>query len=329
MIYFYYGTDAYRVAEALRESIENARKVFGAGAATAPFRIQPDDEEPERIFSYLAAASLFEPYKIAAVEKVGGFSKIFRDELLAHVKKAAVADDKNVLLFVTHVVVEEKKKAVGREDAVAGAFAKAASKAERFDALAGSALFKWVERMCAARGIEMTRGATEALIALHGAESAALAGEIEKLALYLDASPASPKKAGERELRQLGKERIEEDAFKIIDALGARKAADAMRILLRIFARGEDPLKFLGLLTYAVRAMVAVKDAGSRPLRPEDIPATTGLADWQTRQYRRATEKFSLDELKKLYERLLTVDYKTKTGEGNPRTLLERFVLSV
>ena len=156
-----------------------------------------------------------------------------------------------------------------------------------------------------------------------------IANELEKLALYLRATPALPTEVGVSDLGRLGVYRVSQDAFAVFAALGERNAREALTIFLRVCAQGEDCIKFLGLLAFGIRAMLGVKDAQNRPIAPSAIPKLMGLAEWQVRNYGRLVRSINLEDLQKLYERLLTVDYKIKTGEGSPRPLIERFLLSI
>ena len=120
----------------------------------------------------------------------------------------------------------------------------------------------------------------------------------------------------------LGAYRATQDVFAVLDVFGKRDARVALDIFLRLCAQGEDLIKFLGLLVFGVRAMLTVKDAQSRPIAPSAIPKLTGLAEWQVRNYSRLVSSLQLEDIKKLYERLLTVDFKIKTGVSNLKLMM-------
>lgn len=326
MIYFYYGTDAFRIKEELDAEIFRIASSSGASDGML-FRIRPDDEDPERVFEYLGAQGLFVQKKIVSVENIGAFRKPFSEALLEYIEAKHLAAVPDVSLYITHIV-SEKSKGTAKDIFITSLSQKPAH-AKAYQVLMGTELAGWVKERALARGVVLDRDIAAQLTLAHGNDVASIAQEIEKLALYLNAAPQAPIKADVRMMADIGWERIAQDGFKLIDAMGRKDHAEMLRILLRLFTSGEDPVKLLGLLSYALRAMLAVKDAQARPVRPESVPAALGLQPWQVQQYRAASSRYSLGELKRCYERLLMVDYKMKTGEGNPRMLLERFLLSV
>lgn len=293
------------------------------------FRISVEDKNPERIFGYLEMVSLFveDQQKIAVLDDIGAFPKPFRDAFTTYMEKSGLVEKKDTAVFVTNTLSDKAKKSA-KPDTLIATLTKKPIWSERIDTLENSALARWAKERALERGLVLSpEGA--ATLAASFADSAAIAQEIEKLALYLGASSDSPETVTMQHLAQLSQGRIAQDAFKLIDAMGKKNHGEIFRILLRLFGMGEDPVKILGLLVYGVRAMLVVKDAQSRPIPPADILRITGLGDWQVRHYSSATAKFSLEDLQKLYERLMGVDYKMKTGEGNSHLLLERFLLSV
>ncbi|MDO8558492.1 MAG: DNA polymerase III subunit delta [bacterium] len=325
MIFFYYGTDAFRIKEALGEGLRVDKEALGVPPDTLVFRILPDDEEPGRIFEYLETQSLFDPGRIASVERIGSFPKAFAQDFLEHIEQHRIAGAHNVRVHITHVIPENTKER--RKDIFIDRFCKKPAHAKEYNTITGQELFGWVREKALSRGIILGQNAAHTLTLAHGNDLAVVSQEIEKLALYLNANSRAPKEAGPEELAKVGWERITQDGFRLIDAMGRKDHPEMLCILLKVFAIGEDPIKILGLLSYALRAMLAVKEAESRPISPADLPAVIGLQSWQIRQYRNTSAHFSIDDLKKIYERLLTADYKIKTGEGNPRLILEQFLL--
>ncbi|MDP3963250.1 MAG: DNA polymerase III subunit delta [bacterium] len=345
MLYLFYGSDAFRIREAAAAEVSEAKKRLALPAEQPIMRVTPDDENPDRVFSYLAASSLFDPQKLAVIECLSEHTETFRRDLAAYMASPGAAKDQGSICIVTAPETSPSKTRTGKAARGRAAsatrpkknatespiteLARYAAKAEQLNTLTPEAMTRWIIERAKVRGLAIAPDVARIVQEMHGDNTASIATEIEKAALYLGASQTDPQSLQKSYLDAFGRQRITQDAFKLVDAIGRRDRAEALRILLRIGQTGTDPLQTLGLLAYAFRAMISVKDASSRPIRPEDIPAVTGFADWQVRQYRMASQTFSLDDLKKIYERLLGMDYRIKTGEGDSKMLLERFLLSI
>lgn len=338
MLYLFHGSDAFRIAEALKEELAKTKEAFGLPAAQPVMRLTDEDENPERVFSYLTAPSLFETHKIAVIERCDRLQKAFIAAFAEFASAHKLKTDKDIAVFIS--AVEEKPVKAKRRTAssVSAATSTAkppletlAAKIAVFPKLEEERFAQWIASRAEQRGLAVPIALAHRIAQASGGESAAAAQDIEKIALYLRADADSEKTiVTEEHLAHLtGTRHIEENAFRLIDAIGRKDRAGAMQILLGIEASGAEPVQTLGLLAYGLRAMLCIKDAVERPIRTTDLPHVTGLADWQIRQYRSAAANFELIELKKLYERLLGIDWRIKTGEGNPRMLLERFLLAL
>lgn len=128
-----------------------------------------------------------------------------------------------------------------------------------------------------AAGLDAEPAALALLTAAVGGERGLLAQEIAKLAVYLDATPAQPRKFTPADWHAVGAGEGAADIDPLIDALAARKPADVARHLRALAADGQHgiPLLRAGARRFAqlaeARAAVdsgASADAAVGALRP-------------------------------------------------------------
>jgi DNA polymerase III delta subunit len=71
-----------------------------------------------------------------------------------------------------------------------------------------------------------------------------------------------------------------------------------------------------------------VKDLLSRKLATKDIAKKSGLHPFVVQKTSQSANKFNLDELKRLYTKLLEIDISTKLGQGDLTDYLYNFILA-
>ena len=197
------------------------------------------------------------------------------------------------------------------------------SPVKNFDFLSGAKLENWAKKEFEAQKCSIGPQAVKKLINLVGNNSWALANEIEKLSNY--------KRGGiveEPDIDILVSERTELNIFDFIDALAGKNQAKAAELLYKEITGGRDPYYILTMIIYQFRNLLLVKDLALRNLSFLDIAKKAGIHPFVVRKAIQSSNKFSVDELKKLYARLLDFDIATKMGKIDLIDSLYNFVLA-
>lgn len=97
-------------------------------------------------------------------------------------------------------------------------------------------------------GLRPAAGLAHRLAAASGGDRAILAQEVEKLALYLDATPDRPRDAGHAALDAIGADGSEAEATRALDALIDGRVADLGGELVRLGETGTSAIPWLRLL---------------------------------------------------------------------------------
>jgi DNA polymerase-3 subunit delta len=112
--------------------------------------------------------------------------------------------------------------------------------------LAGRALAGWLRSRASADGLELEEDAAQLLIGLVGDDPAALAGEMGKAAL---AGGPENRRVGAAEVRAVVGEHRSHEVFELTRAVERRDGANALLLLERLLAGGEEPLRILAILS--------------------------------------------------------------------------------
>jgi DNA polymerase-3 subunit delta len=157
-----------------------------------------------------------------------------------------------------------------------------------------------LDRLCRELGLRLEPGVAQRLLATSDSDSRILSSELEKYALFLDASPDRPARLERRHLAALGADSAEEDMFALAAAVvaGDRRAAERQYQLLA----GSSSIPVLRAvarrllqLAEAREAMAAgaSAEAAVRGLRPPPFQAdaarlAAALPDWPQPRIARA-----------------------------------------
>jgi DNA polymerase-3 subunit delta len=185
----------------------------------------------------------------------------------------------------------------------------------------GKWLTNWTKTV---HGKKLDADAAGWLVELVGPEMGLLDQELGKLAAYAGDRPTISRDDVDR---MVGRSRGAE-TFKIFEAIGDGRPADALAILGRLLDQGEEPLGLLGAFSWQLRrlARAAHHHRNGKPL-PAAIDAA-GFPPFARDRVERQLRHLGRRRLDRVYDWLLEADLGMKSsGTLPPRVLLERLVV--
>ncbi|HZU85347.1 MAG TPA: DNA polymerase III subunit delta [Polyangiaceae bacterium] len=130
------------------------------------------------------------------------------------------------------------------------------------DPLDDRSLAGWIVERCAGKGHAIDRDAAELLAAVAGPSLSALDDALERLSLYVGAAVPIDEEA----IRSCVTRLRTADTWALVDAVGARDLARALRTLADAYDPRERGLPLLGALAWSVRQLArfqAARDSGA------------------------------------------------------------------
>ena len=171
---------------------------------------------------------------------------------------------------------------------------------------------------------QLAASAAELLVELVGPEMGLLDQELLKLAIYVGDRPSI--EAADVD-RLVGSSRTE-TMWKIFDAIGAGKTAEALNILDRLFDQGEEPLKILGGFGYQLRRLAKAARLHQQGMPFSAVLEAVGVNAYGRRGFEQQLRHLGPQRAARLYDWLLEANAGLKGGSAlPPRTLLERLVV--
>lgn len=118
-------------------------------------------------------------------------------------------------------------------------------------------------------------------------------------------------------------------AFMLVDAIGRRDAAGALRIMHQQLLDGKDPLELLGLVAWQLQRWLTVQELSEAGAGPDRIAASAGLQSWQLDKVRPQLAGRSAAELRRHVQQCWDIDVAAKRGRTLVRPALEQLVIAL
>jgi DNA polymerase-3 subunit delta len=307
MIYLIFGEDTFRANRKLKEIIERYRKIHRSGLNLKVFDLK------ERSFEDFKEEFEFSPMffeKKLFILKNASQNQQFKEKFLKEIDK--FQNSKEIILFFEegeikndHFFTEIKKRA----------------KFQEFKLLDRLRLKIWVKQEFERYQAKVEERVVEKLIFLLGNDLWQMSEEIKKLVAF--------KKGGfirEKDVETLISPKLELDIFKTIDAICAKDKKLAFRSLHSLFKKGEKPSLLFSMLKYQFRNLISAKDLIEKGERPSQIKDKLNLHPFVLEKILNISSKFQIEELKRIYRKIFSLDLAIKTGKIEPDLALDLFL---
>lgn len=224
------------------------------------------------------------------------------DHALAELRGYLGAPEPSAMLILSAVVAERGKPAAALLKLAAGV-------AEvRNIAVARKDLPGWAVERAKRKDIQLAPDAAKALVDVM-AEPAALDQALNQLASAFPGQRITRTEVASQ-FRGFGEQKV----WDLCDRAFAKNLPQAMYSLRSLLDAHEDPLMILGGISSRLRDLIKVRALPSQ-LSAVELAKQAGLRfDWQARRYREQANRFSLEQLEALHDRLVDADRLLKSG---------------
>ncbi len=326
MIIFLYGQDTYRARQKLNEIAEHYKKIHKTGLNLK--RLDAKEIGFQDFSDQFKITSMFDEKKLIILENV--FSSLkFQEEFLENSKNLVKSED--IILIYQEGEITGKNKLFE--------FLKKKAKSQEFKFLGGQKLKNWVKKEFEKhQGIKINPEVLEKLVDYVGSDLWLLSNEIKKLVNYRKKSVLAPAFAkatadkGEIEVKDvelLVRPKIETDIFKTIDAIAQKDKKQALKLLHKHLEKGDSPLYLLSMINFQFRNLLIVKELIESRKTYNTILRKSGLHPFVVKKTYFQSEKFTFEELKKIYQKIFQADLDIKTGKIKPELALEMLITQV
>ncbi len=295
MTTLYYGTDTYRLRQALRALVADAR-------ARGPVLLQTidgsDTDAVQRIQSAAAAQGLFGEPRLVCINNAA---------LVSDIESYLPDDDMGISVCLTQDA--RGMNADGKRHLAM--LIKHVANTQRFDALEGRERISWVTAFCRERERTITSSAAAEAVRRTGGDTWTLANELEKLCAYTENT------IDDDAVNVLVAPPSVFDEWELSNALATRDKRAALAALWRRLRAGVPEQLIIGLMASATRTLVLVKEGVDRHMPAAAIAKATGLHPFVVSKNLRSVQSVDAMAIRAAHLRIARLDRDGKRGRAD------------
>ncbi|MDP2625124.1 MAG: DNA polymerase III subunit delta [Candidatus Peregrinibacteria bacterium] len=174
----------------------------------------------------------------------------------------------------------------------------------------GSLLVEWIQQKVKESGSEIDKPNATYLASLVGTDTWKLQNEIQKLSLYAAPAPITCEYIDE-----LVRGKLDTSIFKLTDAIGQKKADEAIKIFHELVERGEAIPMIFSMLARQFRLLIQILDTKAVVSSASQIASKIKQHPYAVSSMLAQTKNFKLEELQDIYTKLIAIDRGLKTGK--------------
>jgi len=332
MIGFFYGSDTYRSKQrliSLKKEFIRRKDQKGLNVSVIEASILSLDEL-RKIF---LSPGLFTQKRLLIINEILShpFSKKLLEEkeelfkeILRIVKKTR-QDKENSLIFWDGEIKEKQLNILQKK---LYQTLKKEKYAEEFKLLKGLALKNWLKKQVIEKDLQIDNQAMDLLIDTHGENLWLLKNEVDKLIAW-QLSSNKNKKICFSDVQSLVFPKTEQDIWRLVDALGQRNKINALKILSDQFKNGVDISKIITILVHQYRTILRIKSylQDHQVLNQYQLAKILSLHPFVCQKGMAQEKNYNLEELKKIYQQLLKIDFLRKTRKIDSEILLDLLII--
>ncbi len=314
MIIFLYGENNFSSRRKLKEIVKRYKTLHPKNLNLQIFDFQPGKGN-QRV-SFEDFRSQFQTKSIFAAKKFFVLKNVFLNPQV----KTKLLKEKEILLKSQDIILFFENQNPSAKDSFF-IFLKKNAKTQKFELLKGKKLENWVEKEFSQAQVKIESQAKDLLIEFAGNNLWRLANEIKKLVNY----KKGVKRVGPEDVKILVRPELEINIFKTIDFIASKKKEQALFLLRQHLEKGDSPLYLLSMITFQFRNLLIIKEK-----------IITGGSIWKLKWHPflikktfRLSQKFTLEELKKIYQEIFQIDLGIKTGRIAPELALDLFIARI
>lgn len=314
MILFLFGPDTYRSRQKLQEIIARYQKVHTSGLNLKYFDLKEKGFQDFK--DALSPFPMFKEKKLFVLFKAF-LNPEFKQEFLRSGQKFAKTDD---------IIVFYEQGEVSQKDSLFK-FLNKETKTQEFKPLTGNTLKNWIQKELARCRATINASALDKLVDFVGQDLWQMSQEIKKLVAYT--KDKTRQEITTKDIELLVKAKVEPGIFKTIDAISCRNKKLALSLLHQHLEKGDSPLYLLSMINFQFRNLLMVKDLLQKQNSYYTILKETKLHPFVVKKCLSQAQRFTLEELKKIFHKIFQTDVEIKTGQIDPETALDLLITGI
>ena len=188
-------------------------------------------------------------------------------------------------------------------------------------------LANWISGECQKSGLQAEESAINALISYSDNDLWFLSLEIKKI---IGLTLGSFKKViNKKDIEDFLVVNVETNIFSLMEAIGRKQKDIALNLLGGLLEEGTPELVIISLLSGQVKKMMIAKDCQNRQQNLNDLGKILRVPPYVASKILQQSGCFSMQDLMKFYNSLLSLDRRVKTSGEDIQLLMDLFILGM
>lgn len=307
MIIFLHGQDSYSLIQYVNQLIERYQKKYPESFNLHKFDLEEDN--PDEIKSVIKGSSFFKEVKFIILR--GPFAK---SEFLEKViKESDLKTEKDSVLLLYQTGDQEKLK----KSKLFTLLAKT-GQVKEFKPPTSQTVSKFASNYLSQNKIPIKKEVLNKLIKETGPDLWRLKNELDKMAFF--SKKTNKKEIGENELSELVRFKIDYNIFSLAEAAFSDQGK-AVLLFENYLTSGGDPLHLLSIIAFQLKNMLTIRELIDKNYQYGQILKKTKMHPFFFKKNYEAAQKYSLNDLKKFFEKLVEFEINFKTGRAEAENL--------
>lgn len=316
MIIFLCGEDAYSSRQKLNEIINKYKAKHKTGLNFYQFDFSENGlRELKKITE---TNSMFKEKKLVVINDAFDRNVEGQKELVGYLRKESVGSDSEIMMVIYETKIPDKRTELFKF------LNKKPNFFQEFKNLEGVKLENWIKKEVGKKGGKIEAMAVGVLAAFVGGNLWQMANEIEKLVLF-----CGERAVGEKDIELLVQAKITNNIFNTVDALAIRDKKHILKLLHQHLEEGGNELYLMTMFIRQFRNLLIIKDLLEKGVSYYELAGKTNLHPFVVKKTSEQARNFSLEGLKKTYNKLRDLDVSIKSGKMDGRTALDVLVMGI
>jgi len=313
MLFFYYGEDSFRARQKIQAIIQKFKeKIDPAG-----HNIQELDGETlqaDDFFQAISVMGFLAAKKLIVIKNIFDNPRLkdWQDSLLDFLKKQKDTTDENYIIFWQTGLPDGRSKLYKHLGQL--------KFTEEFKSLSPSQLVVWIKKQVASLGKNISDGAVTLLIGYVGNNLWQLNQEINKLVNFAD------KDITGADVKILVEAKIDENIFNLVDALGRKDKALALKLIEDQLDSGVNHQYILAMINRQFRLLIKAKSLGAAASYPQALMPVLKIPKMVADKILTQSKLYTMADLKKIYAEILELDTKFKSSSQSEKILFLQMI---
>jgi DNA polymerase-3 subunit delta len=315
-VYYFWGDEPYLIDQNISNIIAQIQQENGEEPEL--LLLDGDETSSLGLGEILQSSSLFALNRVVVIKNPAWLSKSSRKAKKAE-EIARILED-----YLAHIPAGQTLIICASEHQATNPVAKLLSKQVQtvnVKALSPKLLGDWIKDKCGARGLSLEPAAVN-LLANSGLDMYYLENLLEKISLLAHNGSIGPKDLiDELDSRQ------ETSIFKLTDALLNRNLAASLESFQQLQEQGQPYLLMLHMITGQLLTMTKIKFYQEGGCSFNQIAEMSKQKEFVIRKMLEKSTRFSAQDIRVLFQKLLDLDLSIKSQSKDPRILMETLIV--